>query len=172
MDSSLTMRAARWGATIEFEYVRCRCARRLCCIPHALRLFPLQRRGLRGGTTVRTTASDKGERGEIVPTSCQEAPWTDQDEFGEAASVAGQEATRGDSSEFAEAASAAGQEASTSSVPDCPECKSKPYRRLRRGRARGRGQVQGRPSESKARRGPHAHPKRHRRTKPRTDQAA
>ena len=74
----------QWCATIEFEYVRCRCARRLCCIPHALRLFPLQRRGLRGGPTVGTTASDKGERGEIVSATYQESG-NDQVEFAEAA---------------------------------------------------------------------------------------
>ena len=66
----------RWGATVEFEYVRCRCARRLCRIPHAWRLFLLPR-GLRGAPTVSAAASDKGERGEIVSASCQEAPRTD-----------------------------------------------------------------------------------------------
>ena len=42
----------------------------------------------------------------------------------------------------------------------------------RRGRARGRGQVRGRPSKGKAGGGRDTHPKGHRRTKPRTDQAA
>ena len=116
-------------------------------------------RSLREVSTITAATPDPGEFGETGSATCQEGlQKRGQGDRGEVASATYQEASSTDQNEFGGTAAATAQEAAAKSERFTPiPCHP-------------RGQVQGRPREGEAQRGPYAYPRGHRRSQPRTDQ--